>query len=150
MATTVWNCAPVTRFTLTLWPARFTSICHFGCSLAPVRLKNHCLGGLLGVLCGPLFAHAHLQQAAPADGSHLQQAPAQLVLSFSEPARLVVLTIARHDGAPQKLTSLPATPQQRITVPLPALSAGDYVIAWRVVGTDGHVVPGGLHFTLMQ
>jgi methionine-rich copper-binding protein CopC len=102
------------------------------------------------MICGPLFAHAHLQQAVPADGSHLRQSPVQLVLNFSEPARLVVLTIARHDGAPQKLVPLPDAPQKQITVPLPGLAAGDYTIAWRVVGADGHVVPGGLHFTLMQ
>jgi methionine-rich copper-binding protein CopC len=150
MATSVSNCAPVTRFTLHSAAPGLPRYVTFGVASQPVRVKNQLWAALIGLASGPLLAHAHLQQSEPADGSRLERAPAQLVLSFSEPARLVLLTIARDGGAPQKLSSLPDAAQKRIVVSLPTLTAGDYVMAWRVIGTDGHVVPGGLHFTLTQ
>ena len=94
--------------------------------------------------------HAHLQQVTPAGGSVVTSAPTQLVLRFSEAARLIVLSIAQGDGPPQKLTSLPQQSQTTIVVKLPALSPGRYVISWRVMSVDGHVVPGETHFTLNQ
>lgn len=122
----------------------------YGVAFAPVPPRTHALAGLLLLLAIKAQAHAHLQQAVPADGSRLGHAPTQLLLSFSEPARLVVLTITRDAGAPQKLAPLPEVADKQITVALPALAPGRYVIAWRVIGADGHVVPGGLHFSVTQ
>ncbi|HEX8782224.1 MAG TPA: copper resistance protein CopC, partial [Steroidobacteraceae bacterium] len=51
---------------------------------------------------------------------------------------------------PHKLTPLPAEVAARITVPLPKLSPGKYTLSWRVVGDDGHIVPGTLHFTVVE
>jgi copper resistance protein C len=118
------------------------------CSLP--RMKGARLAGgcvlLIAATC--LEAHAHLERSVPADGSVLSAAPAQLVLQFSEAAQLATLAIARDGGAPRKLTALPETAQPRIVIALPALPAGDYVVSWRAVGVDGHVVPGRIHFTV--
>jgi copper resistance protein C len=35
-------------------------------------------------------------------------------------------------------------------VPLPRLAPGRYTLSWRVVGEDSHVVPGTLHFTVVE
>jgi methionine-rich copper-binding protein CopC len=70
-------------------------------------------------------------------------------LSVSEAAQLTALAIARAGGAKQKLTA-PAAAQARIRVPLPALAAGDYVVSWRALGADGHLVPGQIHFTITR
>ena len=78
------------------------------------------------------LAHAHLTGSSPADGSHVADAPTTLVLSFSEAAQLTA----------------PAAAQARIRVPLPALAAGDYVVSWRALGADGHLVPGQIRFTI--
>jgi len=95
-------------------------------------------------------AHAHLEEAAPADGSTLRESPTSLVLRFSEPARVTALWIERRGGAKEKLTALPSEPQAQISVKLPKLEPGDYLVSFRVVGTDGHVVPGQIHFTLSR
>jgi methionine-rich copper-binding protein CopC len=95
-----------------------------------------------------VHAHAHLQSATPREGSVLASAPGELVLQFSEPARLTVLWLTHSGGERHKLTGLPQDPQTRITVALPKLSPGEYLLEWRVLGGDGHVVPGTLHFTL--
>jgi len=95
-------------------------------------------------------AHTHLQASIPRDGSTLGTAPAALVLQFSEAARLTALWIEKSGAEKQKLTPLPPEPQSRIAVPLPKLPPGDYVVSWRVLGSDGHVVPGKIRFTLSR
>ncbi|HYC10767.1 MAG TPA: copper resistance CopC family protein [Steroidobacteraceae bacterium] len=105
------------------------------------------LGGLLLWLAATCaVAHAHLQQSTPADGSVLSAAPAQLVLHFSEAARLTALWL-ESGAARQAVGPLPQAAQPIIVVPLPALSPGRYVVSFRVVGADGHVVPGEIRFT---
>lgn len=103
---------------------------------------------LLGI--GVAAAHARLKQSVPADGSVLRVSPPQLTLIFSESARLTVLWIEPEGGARQKVAPLPASPAAEVMVALPPLKPGKYVIAWRVLGDDGHVVPGQLHFTLQE
>ncbi len=99
---------------------------------------------------GGAEAHAHLQASTPGDGSILARPPLVVVLQFSEGARLTALSIERSGGPTQKLTPLPQEPQTTITVALPKLPPGDYVVSWRVLGRDGHVVPGRIRFTLRQ
>jgi methionine-rich copper-binding protein CopC len=94
-------------------------------------------------------AHAHLEQSAPADASVLTSAPAQLVLRFSESVQLAALWVVGDGGSRQKLAP-PSEPQVKIAVALPQLPPGHYVVGWRAVGADGHVVPGQIRFTLSR
>ena len=105
--------------------------------------------GLL--LCGAASnaaAHTHLQKSDPADGSTLQAAPAGFVLSFSEAARLTVLSLQKDAGPAQKIAPLPTAAARQITVPAPRLAPGTYTLSWRVLSDDGHVMPGKLTFTI--
>jgi methionine-rich copper-binding protein CopC len=106
-------------------------------------------GSVLFVLVATAYAHAHLTAAVPAEGSAVK-APQQVVLTFSEAARITSMTLQREGEEPHKLTPLPAEVAARITVPLPRLSPGKYTLSWRVVGDDGHIVPGALHFTVVE
>jgi copper transport protein len=101
------------------------------------------------LLVATAHAHAHLTAAVPAEGS-AGKAPEQIVLTFSEAARITALTLQRQGEEPRKLTPLPVEKAARITVPLPKLSSGSYTLSWRVVGEDGHVVPGTLHFRVLE
>jgi methionine-rich copper-binding protein CopC len=107
------------------------------------------LGSALLLLVATAHAHAHLTAAVPADGS-AGKAPEHIVLSFSEAARITAMTLQRDGEQPRKLTALPAEKAARITVPLPKLAPGRYTLSWRVVGEDSHVVPGTLHFTVVE
>jgi methionine-rich copper-binding protein CopC len=107
------------------------------------------LGGLLLSLVATVaLAHAHLKKAVPADGGVVSTPPANAVLSFSEPAHLTACWIQKADGPKQKITGLPTAVSADITVPLPQLEPGSYVLSWNVVGDDTHVVPGQIHFTV--
>jgi methionine-rich copper-binding protein CopC len=101
----------------------------------------------VGTTCA--HAHAHLQQATPADGSVVTSAPASLVLRFSEDARLTALWISRDGGSRQKLAP-PQESQTTIVVALPPLAPGRYLVSWRALGADGHVLPGQIRFTLTR
>ena len=94
------------------------------------------------------LAHAHLEKAVPANGASVNASPANVVLTFSEAARLTACWIQKSGGAKEKSTAAPATPQQQILVPLAKLEPGTYVFSWRVVGDDGHVLPGQIQFTV--
>jgi copper resistance protein C len=98
-----------------------------------------------GVTAG---AHAHLQQSSPADNGVITASPSNLVLNFSESARLTALSIQKGSESAQNLKPLPTTAAQRISVPLPRLAPGAYSVKWRVLSDDGHVMSGALHFTL--
>jgi methionine-rich copper-binding protein CopC len=108
---------------------------------------------LLSVLALAAFgvtanAHAHLQKSSPADNSVITTSPPNLELNFSEGARLTALSIQKGDEPQQKLKPLPTTTAQQISVPLPPLTPGTYLVSWRVVSDDGHMMSGALHFTL--
>lgn len=111
---------------------------------------------ILSLLCGLALvafgvtanAHAHLQKSSPAEGSVITTSPPNLVLNFSEAAKLTALSIQKGSEPEQKLKPLSTTAAQQISVPLPALTPGIYSVNWRVVSDDGHMMAGVLHFTL--
>lgn len=105
-------------------------------------------GLVLALAATAVLAHAHLKKAVPADGAVVGASPSSVVLSFSEPATLTACWIQKGRGPRQKVTGLATTPAPQISVPLPTLEAGTYVLSWRVVGDDGHVLPGQIHFTV--
>jgi len=92
-------------------------------------------------------AHAHLVESAPADKSRVA-APAAVELKFNEAVKLTALTLQHGKEAAKPLAPLPAKDSATLKVPLPTLAAGDYVVAWRVAGDDGHIMSGTLAFTV--
>ena len=114
-----------------------------------MRLLPGLGGAVLAVWAACAQGHAHLLSAVPADNSRISSAPATLVLRFSEAARLTALWIAR-DGAPRQKLPAPQQSQAQLSVPLPALAPGHYIISWRALSDDGHVVPGEVRFTLTR
>jgi copper resistance protein C len=92
-------------------------------------------------------AHTHLKEATPADKSVVNSAPANVVLKFSEAAKVTALTLHKEGEADQKLTASPDTASAQVTAALPKLAPGKYSVDWRVVSGDGHIMSGQLSFT---
>jgi methionine-rich copper-binding protein CopC len=95
-----------------------------------------------------VFAHTHLVKAVPADGSTVTVSPPKFVLTFTEPAKLTVLSLQKDAEPAKKIGPLPTTPSAEIAIPAPQLVAGKYVLSWRAVSDDGHVMPGKVSFTV--
>lgn len=115
-----------------------------------LKMKRVLLPAVLGslLMTGIAQAHTHLEKAIPSDGSVLNVAPTEITLQFSEAARVTALSIQKDTEAKQKLQPLPAKPSEKVSVPLPKLSAGKYLVSYRVVSDDNHVMSGTIHFTV--
>ena len=85
----------------------------------------------------------------PIDGASLGQAPDALSLTFGHPVRISLVRLTTFAG---EVIPVPLDPKAEmaagIPVPLPPLSAGHYRIEWRAEGGDGHIMSGGLSFSV--
>ena len=98
-----------------------------------------------------LAAHAHtkLASSVPAAGAVLERPATDIVLEFAEPVRLTAVTLTDAENGTHALDALPQTPATRFTIGVRAtLPAGEYVVAWRAVGADTHLVSGEIPFRI--
>ena len=104
----------------------------------------------LALLPIPAFAHAHLAEGTPEDGSVLTVPPSHFLLKFSEEAHLTALSLRREgDAKAQKIAPLPAAASKSFTIPAPKLSVGSYSLSYRVVAVDdNHLSMGTIRFRL--
>jgi methionine-rich copper-binding protein CopC len=103
---------------------------------------------LLLLAAGAALAHAHLQKTVPASGAELKDPPSNIVLTFSEPTKLTACWLEKTGEPSIKIGGLPDSPAREISVPVPQLKPGAYVLSWRMVGDDGHVTGGQLKFSV--
>lgn len=94
---------------------------------------------------GLAHAHAHVRKSDPADNSTLSAAPKTLSLEFSEEAQVTALALYKGDTKVQDL-ELPKQASKQITAPLPVLGTGSYIIQWRVMSADKHIMSGKVSF----
>ena len=98
---------------------------------------------------GRADAHNALQGTDPADGSTVDVPPAQITLTFDQPAQALGTEIAvvGPDGATVSTGDaqlVDSTVTQALAADLPA---GAYTVQWRVTSADGHPLSGELAFT---
>jgi len=111
--------------------------------------RNAFLAALGALLTTSAFAHTHLAKSEPADGSTLAKAPEHIALQFEHPVRVTEFTIQKGTEKSEKLlASLPEAPGENISAAAPKLTAGAYVVNWRAVSSDGHVMSGKVRFTV--
>ncbi|MBX6357425.1 MAG: copper resistance protein CopC [Micromonosporaceae bacterium] len=112
------------------------------------------LFGGVSVLLGPASpasAHAVLESTSPQQGSVVQQAPAEVTLTFSESVRLVPgkTQIIAPDGK-RLATGEPRVDGRVLTIPVKASSPprGTYLVSYRVISADSHPISGGFSFSI--
>lgn len=93
-------------------------------------------------------AHTELSGSMPADDAVLAAAPKDLMLHFSEEVRLTTLSVQASGGEKQEIGALPTSTSKDFVIPAPALGAGDYVVSWRAMSEDTHVMTGEFKFTV--
>jgi len=116
-----------------------------------IVLSGLCAAMVLGTPAA--YAHAEIEATSPVDEAVLGAAPHQVELRFSEgvilPQRSIQLLDAK--GRPVGIGA-PAHPAGRADVVAatlrPVLAQGTYVVAWRVVSDDAHVVSGAFEFSV--
>jgi LPXTG-motif cell wall-anchored protein len=107
-----------------------------------------CLGGaLVAALAPPALAHDSLKSSSPAKNAVVSTLD-RIELEFS--AHVTFPVVILRDTAGHRFES--GTPRtdgpkviENVAGPLPS---GNYVVAWRVVSSDGHPVEGEIPFTV--
>ena len=99
------------------------------------------------LLIGEAFAHTLLKSSTPAANGGVDGALEEVVLEFNDPVRLTLVNLMDDDGARHALGAIPTATQARFVLELrDKLRAGAYVIEWRAVGADTHIVSGEIPF----
>ncbi|MBV9492178.1 MAG: copper resistance protein CopC [Verrucomicrobia bacterium] len=107
---------------------------------------------LAGVPCSG-WAHAFLDHAEPAVGSHVHAAPARVTLWFTEKLEPALSRVQVFDASGQEVDRRdvradPADPAI-LEVSLPPLKPGKYKVSWRAVSVDTHVTTGTFGFDVV-
>jgi copper transport protein len=100
-----------------------------------------------------LWAHASLLESIPAANAELDQAPSQIALTFSERLEEGLFSIKIMDLNQKQVTANKAQinkERTRITLDLPKLDQGSYLVTYHVISADGHPVQGTYLFAVGQ
>lgn len=96
--------------------------------------------------------HLRLTRSQPAKDTLLASPPTQICLWFSQSPRLRLssITLTGPTGKVElgPVTMSPKDSTLLITQIVPELVSGNYQIAWRTAGDDGHVIRGTLPFAV--
>ncbi len=115
----------------------------------PVALLLALVGWLLiGVPAA--FAHAELVSSSPAAGAVLTESPKNITFSFSETIEISLGAVRVFDGTGSTVnTGVAHHPNghlDQVSVDLPKLANGSYVVDWQVVSADSHPVHAAYTF----
>ena len=108
-------------------------------------------------------AHSPLSSSSPQDGETLDVSPPEIIMDFKSPAKLIKVEFKKSNNKQGKsflrglfggddVKSVPLgesflmSMNKRQIIPMPSLGAGDYLLSWRAMGEDGHVIKGELTF----
>ena len=101
---------------------------------------------------GPLvLAHAQFSSSEPADGAILENAPHEIVLTFSQAVTPVAVTLLGPEGKPEASAEKPTANGARVVLPISGtLQPGSYVVSYRVLSGDAHPISGGFRFQVVS
>lgn len=104
---------------------------------------------LSAVVALPAFAHAALLSATVRDGDVFRAAPETVTLTFSETVTLPRVAAELFDADAIRIGGVHAdVAAATVTVGLPALADGAYVLTVTVISQDGHQIRSPFRFTV--
>ena len=100
------------------------------------------------------LAHAILVKAMPERDATLTDAPEEVLLTFNEGVGNDFLALAVVDGAGKRVDNhdarLDFTDRSKLRTSVSNLSPGRYLVRYRVLSADGHVVSGKYFFQVQN
>lgn len=97
----------------------------------------------------PAFAHTTIVASNIMDGSEIRTAPDVFEFSFGADVGLAGLELETLSGEAVDIDfQRPGQMRKDFAVPLPMLEPEAYVLKWRAVAKDGHVMRGEIDFTV--
>jgi hypothetical protein len=99
------------------------------------------------------LAHSRPKVMVPAPDSTVS-APANISVTFTEPLEPKFSSLSVTDPQGNKLNTASSLPlpndPKTLTLALPVLKPGDYLVHWITVAPDGHRMEGEYKFTIKQ
>ena len=112
------------------------------------------------------LAHSPLSNVLPEDGAKLEDAPTEISMVFKSPVKLIKLELFNEKASAKKsllgglfgngggeVVPLPNAvlmeTSETHVIPLPEIASGGYLVKWRAMGEDGHVLKGDFGFTIL-
>jgi methionine-rich copper-binding protein CopC len=111
--------------------------------------------GLLSVLAAStvlVSAHSFPESEAPAAGQTVNEPPSEVRIKYDAPIEKLFAQLAVLDSSGQNLAQGAPTVSDDgyiLTVKLPRLKPGNYLVKWRVVGIDTHHTEGSFSFSVV-
>lgn len=100
----------------------------------------------------PASAHAVLEGSTPAPGASVKTSPKNVVLRFSEPITVPRDGVKVFDGKGNAVKIGAVGRENRststVSIALPKLGDGQYVVTYQIVSDDGHPVDGSIVFAV--
>ena len=107
----------------------------------------------LALTAGNASGHAFLKSATPGVGSTVQQAPSEVVITFTEGIEPKFTTISVQDssGADVSAGSVHLVGgDTQLAVGLKPLQPGTYKVVWHAIAVDTHKTEGSFTFTVTK
>ena len=104
---------------------------------------------LMSTLATGALAHSRMDTTTPENGATLPSAPAEISFNFADDIRLTRVDLTHRDQTSVQLDLGDQTRFDRaFRLPLQGMGTGLYLIEWRGLGVDGHVMQGSFSFTV--
>jgi methionine-rich copper-binding protein CopC len=101
----------------------------------------------------PAAAHAVLVRSAPASRTTLREPPARVELWFNERLEPAFSGVSVWSAAGAQVDRRDAAVDpgdpKRLSVSLPPMAPGEYVVRFRVLSVDGHIAEGSFSFRVV-
>lgn len=112
-------------------------------------MKTLLLAGMIGIWATGAMAHSPLDATTPANKASVTEMPTEVLMDFKGNIRLtrVIITHAETHSMDMDLGAQTAFTQE-FALPMHDMGAGVYVVEWRGLGDDGHVLNGTFSFTV--
>lgn len=106
------------------------------------------LRAAVALVPGLALAHAKLELTVPAADSSIAAMPAQVMLHFSEAVKITAISIEKEGDSNKLELKVPTGATSMVQALAPKLGAGVYLLNWRGLSDDGHVMHGTVRFTV--
>lgn len=112
-------------------------------------IRSLAAGLALILIAGQAEAHTTIVASNIEDGGEMSVAPEIFRFSFGDDVGLAGLDLETLAGEPIAIGfERPSAMSRDFSVPLPSLGPDVYVLKWRAIAKDGHVMRGELAFTV--
>jgi len=108
--------------------------------------------GVVVATAGPAAAHANLLSTEPEYGATLQAGPERILIRYDLPVELAGAQVKlERSGRPLQVgrPAFASPDRKDVSLPMPKLEDGRYLLTWFLFGSDGDVMGGELPFTVL-